>query len=67
MRVLKGVKWELYGIGLFLPWDWEWEKYQKWEWDEYFVTIRRDITYFLELRKLKKVCKHLVRANFLHV
>ena len=46
------------GIGLFAlgRWDlghWEWEK---WEWDKYFVTMTsRDITYFLGLRKVKKV------------
>ena len=41
------------------------EKCQKWEWDKYFVTMTsRDITYSLGLRKVKKVFKHLVRANF---
>ena len=40
-------------------------KCQKWEWDKYFVTMTsRDITYFQGLRKVKKVFKHLVRANF---
>ena len=44
---------------------WDWEKCQKWEWDKYFVTMTsRDITYFQDFRKVKKVFKHLVRVNF---
>ena len=41
------------------------KKCQKWEWDKYFVFMTSpNITYFLGLRKVKKVFKHLVRAIF---